>query len=57
MGKDPRHVPHLKLAIEHNLGTSQYATLGCRVEDVAQDFAFIPRWRQTWMWLRERIQH
>jgi uncharacterized protein (DUF362 family) len=57
MGKDPRHVPHLKLAIEHNLGTSQYTTLGCRVEDVAQDFAFIPRWRQTWMWLRERIQH
>jgi uncharacterized protein (DUF362 family) len=56
MGKNPRHVPHLKLAAEHNLGTSLYATLGCRIEDVAQDFAFIPRWRQAWMWLREHVQ-
>jgi len=56
MGKDPRRVPHLKLAAEHNLGTSLYATVGCRIEDVAEDFAFIPRWRQAWMWLREHVQ-
>jgi len=56
MGKNPRHVPHLKLAAEHKLGTSQYVTLGCCIEDVAQDFAFIPRWRQGWMWLREHAQ-
>ena len=57
MGKNPRHVPHLKLATEHNLGTSHYTTLGCRIEDVAEDFAFIPQWRQAWMWVRERVQH
>ena len=56
MGKDPHSVPHLRLATKHNLGTSQYATLGCHIEDVAEDFAFIPRWRQTWMWVREHVQ-
>lgn len=56
MGKNPRHVPHLRLAAEHNLGTTSYTTLGCRIEDVAEDFAFIPRWRLAWMWLRERVQ-
>ena len=56
MGKSPRHVPHLRLAAKYRLGTSQYATLGRRVEDVAEDFAFIPRWRQAWMWLREHVQ-
>lgn len=56
MGKDPRRVPHLKLAAKHNLGTSLYATVGCRIEDVAEDFAFIPRWRQAWMWLRGHVQ-
>jgi uncharacterized protein (DUF362 family) len=55
MGKDPRHVPHLKLAARRNLGTSQYANLGCRIDDVAQDFAFIPKWRLAWMWMREHI--
>jgi uncharacterized protein (DUF362 family) len=57
MGKNPRHVPHLKLATKHNLGTSQYEILGCCIDDVAEDFAFIPRWRQAWMWLREHVQH
>lgn len=56
MGKDPRRVPHLKLAAEHNLGSTTYTTRGCRIEDVAEDFAFIPRWRQAWMWLREHVQ-
>jgi len=56
MGMDPRHVPHLKLAAEHNLGTSQYAILGCRIEDVAQHFAFIPRWRQAWGWVKLHVQ-
>lgn len=57
MGQDPRQVPHLKLAAEYNLGTSQYPTLGCKVEDVAEAFAFISRWRQAWMQMREHIQH
>jgi uncharacterized protein (DUF362 family) len=57
MGMDPRRVPHLKLAAEHQIGTTQYTTLGCPVEDVAKDFVFIPRWRQAWMWLRERVGH
>ena len=57
MGMNPRHIPHLKLAAEHNLGTGQYTTLGCRIEDVAQNFEFIPRWRLAWMWVRERVQH
>jgi uncharacterized protein (DUF362 family) len=57
MGMDPRHVPHLKLAVKHNLGTFHYATLGCCFEDVAEDFAFIPQWRRAWMWLRSVVQH
>jgi uncharacterized protein (DUF362 family) len=56
MGKDPRHVPHLKLAVEHNLGTSSYSVLGCRIEDVAEDFAYIPRWRQAWGWVKQHAQ-
>jgi uncharacterized protein (DUF362 family) len=56
MGKDPRKVPHLKLASKHHIGTAHYDTLGCCIEDFAEDFAFIPRWRQGWMWLRERFQ-
>ena len=57
MGKDPHNVPHLRLAIKHGIGTSHYETVGCRVEDVAEDFDFIPQWRMAWMWLRERVQH
>lgn len=57
MGKNPRSVPHLRLAVEHHLGTSLYEVMGCRIEEVAEDFAFIPRWRLAWMWLRERVQH
>lgn len=57
MGKDPHSVPHLKLAIKTHLGTGQYTVLGCQIENVAQNFAFIPRWRQVWMWIRERAQH
>ena len=56
MGMNPSRVPHLRLANQHNLGTSQYINVGCRIEDVAEDFAFIPRWRLAWMWLRERVQ-
>jgi uncharacterized protein (DUF362 family) len=56
MGKNPRHVPHLKLATEHNLGTNQYTILGCRIEDVAEDFTFIPRWRQAWGWVKLHLQ-
>lgn len=57
MGMNPRHIPHLRLAAEHQIGTSHYSVLGCRVEDVAEHFDFIPRWRRAWMWLRERAQH
>jgi uncharacterized protein (DUF362 family) len=57
MGKNPYHVPHLKLAAQHGIGTDQYTTLGCRVEDVAEDFALIPGWRQGWMWVRQHAQH
>jgi uncharacterized protein (DUF362 family) len=57
MGINPGHIPHLKLALKHNLGTSQSDIRGCCIEDVAADFAFIPKWRQAWMWLREHIQH
>jgi uncharacterized protein (DUF362 family) len=56
MGINPRKVPHLKLATENNLGASQYAILGCSIEDVAQDFAFIPRWRQAWGWVKLHVQ-
>jgi uncharacterized protein (DUF362 family) len=56
MGKDPDSVPHLRLAAEHNIGRTSNVTLGCRIEDVAEDFAFIPLWRQAWMWLREHTQ-
>jgi len=55
MGKDPRRVPHLKLASRYRLGTESYTTLGCRIEDVKEDFAFVPRWRQVWESLRERL--
>jgi len=56
MGKNPRQVPHLRLAVKHKIGTDKYTTFGCCIEDVAEDFSFIPRWRQAWMWLREHIQ-
>lgn len=53
MGKNPQDVPHLRLAAKHGIGTTYYETLGCRIEDVAEVFDFIPRWRMAWMWLRE----
>jgi uncharacterized protein (DUF362 family) len=56
MGKNPHHVPHLKLAAKHNLGKTSYATLGCQIEDAAQAFASVPRWRRAWMWLKEHVQ-
>lgn len=56
MGMEPRRVPHLRLAARHNLGTTRYTTLGCQVEDVAEDFEFIPQWRQAWMRLRQLMQ-
>lgn len=56
MGKDPRRVPHLKLATKNKLGTSLYRILGCHIEDIAEDFAFVPRWRLAWMWLRKYVQ-
>jgi uncharacterized protein (DUF362 family) len=56
MGMDPRHVPHLKLAIEQKIGTSSYSVLGCRIEDVAEDFAYIPPLRQAWGWVRQHVQ-
>jgi uncharacterized protein (DUF362 family) len=56
MGKNPRRVPHLRLAAKHNLGRTLYANVGCRIEDVAEDFAFVPRWRQAWMRLRQHVQ-
>ena len=55
MGKDPQRVPYLKLASRHRLGAESYTTLGCRIEDVKEDFAFVPRWRQLWASLRERL--
>ncbi len=57
MRKDPRRVPHLKLALDQKLGAARYELVGCCVEDVAADFAFIPRWRRAWMWVREHVQH
>lgn len=53
MGKDPRRVPHLRLASRHRLGAESYTNLGCRIEDVKEDFAFVPRWRLGLTWLRE----
>jgi uncharacterized protein (DUF362 family) len=55
MKKDPRKVPFLKLAARHRMGAASYQTLGCRVEDVAQDFAFVPAWRQGWERFRELL--
>ena len=55
MGKDPRRVPHLKLAIKHGLGTASYTNLGCQIEDVKENFAFVPRWRLGLTWLREHL--
>ncbi|MBM3134678.1 MAG: DUF362 domain-containing protein [Chloroflexi bacterium] len=55
MGKDPRRVPYLNLAYRHRLGAKSYTTLGCRIEDVQEDFAFVPRWRQVWGSLREHL--
>jgi uncharacterized protein (DUF362 family) len=56
MGKDPRQVPHLRIAAKHNIGRTSYETLGCCVEDVVENFEFIPRWRQAWMWVRHHVQ-
>lgn len=56
MGIDPNRVPHLKLAIKNHLGTNLYETLGCCVDEVNENFDFIPLWRQAWMRLREELQ-
>lgn len=56
MGIDPKRVPHLKLAIKNQIGTNSYETLGCCVDEVNENFDFIPAWRQAWMWLREELQ-
>ncbi len=56
MKKKPHAIPHLDLAFKHKIGTTDYETLGCCIENVAENFAFIPRWRQGWMWLRELLK-
>jgi uncharacterized protein (DUF362 family) len=55
MCKDPRRVPHLRLAAKHGLGARAFRVLGCRIEDVRQEFAFVPRWRLGWERLRDRL--
>ncbi len=55
MGKNPQRVPYLKLASKHHLGARSYTTLGCRIEDVRTNFTFVPRWRQIWNTVRERL--
>ena len=55
MKKDPRKVPFLKLAARHHLGAPSYQTLGCRIRDVAEDFAVVPAWRQGWERFREKL--
>ena len=55
MGKNPHHIPHLKLAGKQKIGTSSYEVLGSCLKDVSRNFRSIPRWRQVWMWVRERI--
>jgi uncharacterized protein (DUF362 family) len=57
MGMNPRNIPHLKLAARHQIGTDQYDVKGCCLDEVAEDFMFIPRWRQAWMWIRERVSN
>jgi len=56
MGINPAHVPHIKMASRLHLGTDSYDVVGCQIEEVAEKFEFIPRWRQAWMWLRERVK-
>lgn len=56
MGFNPRAVPHLRLAMKHKIGRSAYTVVGCKIEDVAEEFAFIPPWRQAWIWLRQVMQ-
>lgn len=53
MMKDPRRIGFLRLAARHHLGATTYETVGRRIEDVAAEFAFVPRWRQGWERFRE----
>lgn len=55
MVKDPRRIGFLRLAASHGVGARAYETVGCRIEDVAADFAFVPRWRQGWERFRELL--
>lgn len=55
MGRHPRQVPHLKVAPRDGLVARPYTTLGCQIEDVKADFAFVPRWRRSWASLRESL--
>ncbi len=57
MGMNPGRVPHLRLAGQHGLGATAYTAVGCCLEDAAEHFDFIPRWRQAWMWVRAHVQH
>jgi len=56
MGFNPNKVPHLKLASKVGLGASSYSVLGCQVEDVKEDFAFIPGWRLAWETIRSKMR-
>jgi uncharacterized protein (DUF362 family) len=54
---NPQQVPHLKLASKNQIGTHQFNITGCCIDAVAENFAFIPKWRLAWMKIRERLQH
>lgn len=56
MKKNPLHVPHLRLAREHHLGTSKYEVRGCKIENVAENFQSVPGWRLVWMRIKNRMK-
>lgn len=55
MGINPARVPHLRLAMQHRLGTADYAVVGRSIESVQTRFEFMPARVRGWYALKKRL--
>jgi len=46
MGFNPNRISHLRLAMKHKLGSTNYEVFGQRIEDVRTDFEVVPSWKK-----------
>jgi uncharacterized protein (DUF362 family) len=55
MGINPKHVPHLHLALQRGLGKADYAVVGRSIESVQTRFEFMPGWIRGWYALKKHL--